>query len=190
MFVSRAAPEVLQHGQYSPASDVYCFGMLAWWVFNAFDHSIAGDVETPDSLSPLDSVPMKEVCVLHVAAYLAFVMEFTDAEAEGVLGQTFVSQCFAQLESPDSSQVQCCTVCFLVRQRNCAYCLVPWIMMKCKFGPCDFVGIYLVCNHRRARESFPLAKLRDILHCKNTKRWHPVLGIGSTALADAVTLSR
>lgn len=61
MLVYRAAPEVLLHGQYSPASDVYCFGMLIWWVFNAFDLSSTGGVQTPDELSPLNRVPINEV---------------------------------------------------------------------------------------------------------------------------------
>ncbi|XP_070211557.1 uncharacterized protein [Littorina saxatilis] len=57
----RAAPEVLQHGQYSPASDVYCFSMLVWWVFNAFHLSDAGTVSDPGDLSPLNTVPVNKI---------------------------------------------------------------------------------------------------------------------------------
>lgn len=57
----RAAGEVLQYGQYSTASDVYCYSILVCWVFNAFDHNSAGHDKEAKCLEPLENIPEKEV---------------------------------------------------------------------------------------------------------------------------------
>ncbi|PVD32240.1 hypothetical protein C0Q70_07673 [Pomacea canaliculata] len=57
----RAAPEVVKHGLYSQASDVFCFGRLMWWVFNTFCRVEVGEEVNKHAQDPFAEVDDSEL---------------------------------------------------------------------------------------------------------------------------------